>query len=430
MDAAAANATTGTGLRPAAPGERRRVVLAGAAGNVVEWFDWTVYALFAVYFSEQFFPSSNAVASLLATFAVFAVGFLARPLGSVLLGRISDTKGRKAALSASILIMAGTSFAIAVMPTHQQIGLAAGVILVILRLVQGLSLGGETAAVGAYLVESAPEGRRGRYGSVYPTTIMIGTVLGSLTGLALNAILTPAQMADFGWRIPFAIGGLLGVAGFFVRHGAHEPLDPDHGHDEAPIRRTLTEQKGAAAITFIQVGAAGLSFFGLVAGFPALAKSYGVGDDAAFEANTVGLLALVVLVPLLGILSDRVGRRPISAFGMFGLAAVAVPAVALLANGHAMAAQLLIVVPTAALQAVLMVSLIERFPTRLRGTGFGIVWAMAVALIGGTGPLIATWLESQGMAWAFPWYVAAWCVAGGVVAVLKRETAFAPLPLD
>lgn len=415
-------------VRVAAADERRRVVFAGAAGNTVEWFDWTVYALFAVYFAEQFFPSNNEFASLLATFAVFAVGFLARPLGSVLLGRVADRRGRKAALSASILLMAAASLGIAVMPTSATIGIAAAILLVLLRLLQGLSLGGETAAVGAYLVESSPADRRGRFGSVYPTTIMVGTVLGSLTGLILTSVLTTAQMQDFGWRIPFAIGGLMGLVGFVVRRGAHEPLNTDHGYEQAPIRRALREHPGDAWTVFLLVGAAGLSFFGLVAGFPALAKFYDVPSEAAFEANTFGLVVMAILVPLFGMWSDRIGRRPVMVFGMLGVAITAVPAIALLSGGNAMAGQLLIVVPEAAMQAVLMVALIERFPTSLRGTGFGAFWALSVAVVGGTAPLVSTALEARGWAWVFPWYVAIWCLAGGIAALRMRETAFSPLP--
>lgn len=417
-----------TAVRPAPQADRRRVVLAGAAGNTVEWYDWTVYALFAVYFSEQFFPSSNEFASLLATFTVFAVGFLARPLGSVLLGRVADRRGRKAALSASIIMMAAASLGIAILPTSATIGVAAALLLVVLRLVQGLSLGGETAAVGAYLVESAPAEQRGRFGSVYPTTIMVGTVLGSMTGLLLTALLTSAQMKDFGWRIPFIVGGLMGIVGFFVRRGAHEPLDTEHGYEEAPIRRSLREHRGAAAVVFVLVGAAGLSFFGLVAGFPTLAKFYGVAGEAAFEANTIGLALMAVLVPILGIFSDRIGRRPVLVFGMLGVAVAAVPAIMLLADGKAMLAQLLIVLPESAMQAVLMVALIERFPTSLRGTGFGVIWALAVAIVGGTAPLISTALEARGWASLFPWYVAVWCLAAGIAALRMRETAFEPLP--
>jgi MFS transporter, MHS family, alpha-ketoglutarate permease len=420
----------GIGHRIAPPEQQRRVIIAGGAGNVIEWFDWTVYALFAVYFTQAFFPSTDPLASLLATFSIFAVGFLARPAGSVVLGRIAERNGRKAALSASVLLMAAASIGIALLPTHAQIGASAAVLLTLLRLVQGLSLGGETAAVGAYLVESAPDVRRGRFGSVYPATIMIGSLLGSLTGLVLNLALSDAQMREWGWRVPFLIGGLLGIVGYFIRRGAHEPLDPEHGRDPAPIRRTFTEHTRSAVVVFVVVGAAGLSFFGLVAGFPALAKFYQVSDDEAFVANVLGLLLLAILVPVLGSLSDRIGRRPLGTAGMLGLAALVGPSVWLLSNDHAVLAQLLIVMPTAAMQAVLMVSMIERFPTRLRGSGFGIVWALGVALVGGTGPLISTWLQTQSLAWVFPWYVGAWCLAAGLLLLATRETAFGPLPRD
>lgn len=402
-------------------------MLAGSAGNVVEWFDWTVYAMFATYFSQQFFPSSNALTSLMATFAVFAVGFLARPVGSVVLGRISDRRGRKTALTWSLLIMAGATLAIACLPTYSQIGVAAAGLLVLLRLVQGLSLGGETAAVGAFLVESAPDGRRGRFAAVFPTTLMFGTVLGSLTGLLLNRLLDPAQMDAFGWRIAFGLGGLLGVVGFFLRRGAPEPLDLDGGFERAPVRRTLREHKRSTGVVFALVGAAGLAFFGVVAGFPSLAKIYGVPDVQAFRANTIGLVVLVAVIPVLAIWSDRIGRRPLLVFGMASMVVAAPVCIWALGEHQALLAQLVVVPSVAAVQSVAMVSMIERFPSQLRGTGFGLVWAFAIAVVGGTAPLISTALQSAGREWAFGWYIAAWSLVAAVVAVLGRESAFGPL---
>lgn len=406
----------------------RRAVLAGAIGNIVEWYDWTVYALFAIYFSGQFFPSDSPTAALLATFTVFAVGFLARPLGSVLLGRIADRRGRRAALTVSVVLMAAASLGIALAPTAAMIGIYAALLLVALRLVQGLSLGGETAAVGAYLTESAPQGRRGLFGSVYPTTIMVGTLLGSAVGLVLTELLTKEEMASYGWRIPFFLGGLLGLVGFFIRRGVHETLDIESGHEPKPLQRTFTLHRRTAAIVFVIVGAVSLSFFGLVSGFPVLAQAYGVSGETAFAANTAGLVALIVLIPVFGWLSDRVGRRRILTFGLMGMAVLTVPALLLLSTGHALAAQLLIVLPQAAAQAVLMVAMIERFPTRLRGTGFGICWATSVALVGGTAPMISTWLVGAGLIPVFGWYVALWCVVAAIVAIRLRETAFSPLP--
>lgn len=408
-------------------GPFRRIVLAGSAGNIVEWFDWTVYAMFATYFAQQFFPSTDPLASLMATFTVFAVGFFARPLGSVVLGRISDRRGRKAALTWSILIMAAATLAIALLPTYDRVGMWAPALLVVLRLVQGLSLGGETAAVGAFLVESAPDGRRGRFAAVFPTTVMAGTVLGSVAGLLLNRILTPDQMDDFGWRVPFAIGALLGLIGFLVRRGAPDPLDTSGGFERAPVRRTVKEHTGSSGVVFAMVGAAGVAFFGLVAGFPSLAKIYGVPDDQAFSANVTGLIVLVLVIPLVAAASDRIGRRPFLLFGMLWVVVTAPVALWQLVQQHALAAQLVIVPGVAAVQAVLMVAMIERFPMRLRGTGFGSVWAFAIALAGGTAPLISTALQSGGREWAFGWYVAAWAAAAAVVAWRSRETAFTAL---
>lgn len=415
------------GFAPAPVGQRRRVIIAGGAGTLLEWFDWSVFVLFATYFAANFFPSSSELTSLLATFSVFAVGFLARPIGGVLLGRISDRQGRKAALSTSVIVMAMASLGIAALPTYAQIGVLAAVFLTALRLIQGFSLGGETAAVGAYLVESAPMGHRGRFGAVYPFSVMLGTLLGSITGLVLTLNLSEVQMQSWGWRIPFVIGGGLGLLGYLIRRGAFEPLAPDQICDPSPIRRTFTSQMRTTVVVLLVVGATGLSFFGLIAGFPALAKFYGVTSDDAFAANTTALFLMAVLVPVVGVLSDRWGRKPFAAGGLIGLAILVVPAVWLLSQGHAMYSQVLIVLPMVAVQAVLLVSMIERFPTNLRGSGFGLVWALGVALVGGTGPLISTWLQTRGWAWAFPWYVAAWCGAAGLIVLAMREGAFRKL---
>ncbi len=407
---------------------RRRAVLAGAVGNIVEWYDWTIYALFAVYFSEQIFPNSNPTASLLAALAVFAVGFVARPVGSVLLGRICDRVGRRAALSTTVTIMAITSLGIALVPTAASIGIWAAVILLALRIIQGLSLGGETSAVGAFLAESAPANRRGIFTSVYATTIMIGTLLGAAVGLLLTTVMTDAELSAFGWRIPFLIGGVLGIVGFFIRRGTRETLDRSVGHDPKPVRTVLAKHRASAAVTFVIVGAASLSFFGLISGFPALAKASGHSAQVAFEANTLALIGLVVLIPIFGWCSDRIGRRRLLILGFAGLALTCVPALMLLASGQVLAGQLIIVIPEAAVQAVLIGSLLERFPSRLRGSGFGLCFAFAVAVFGGTGPMISTWLVGNGSLVWFGVYVAVTCAVAAVVAVKMRETAFESLP--
>ncbi|MGA9146632.1 MAG: MFS transporter [Candidatus Nanopelagicales bacterium] len=406
---------------------RRRALIAGAAGNVVEWYDWTIYALFAIYFSEQFFPNSNPTASLLATFTVFAVGFLARPLGSVLLGRVCDRVGRSAALSVSVMLMAASSLGIAFLPTTASIGIAAAFLLVFLRLVQGLSLGGESAAVGAYLAESAPARRRGLFTSVYPTTIMLGTLMGAMVGVALTTFLSSQQLTSFGWRIPFVIGGVLGIVGFIIRRKSHETLDKTATPEPRPVRTVMKQHRSSIWVTFIIVGSAGLAFFGLVAGFPALAKASGQSGQLAFEANTLALGLLVVLVPISAWVSDRVGRRTVLIVGYVGLAIASIACMGLLASGSVVAAQLVLVVPTAMVQSVLMVTLIERFPSKLRGTGFGLCFAVSVALVGGTAPMLSTWLLGMGLLPVFGIYVAAMCLLAAATAYKIKESAFLPL---
>ncbi len=406
---------------------RRRAVVAAAIGNVVEWYDWTIYALFAVYFAEQFFPSSNELASLLATFTVFAVGFIARPVGSIFLGRVSDRLGRRAALSTSVLLMAAASLGIAVVPTAESIGIGAAIILLALRLIQGFSLGGETSAVGSFLAETAPRTKRGFFTSTYSATIMIGTLIGSLVGLTMTTLLPHEAMLSFGWRIPFLIGGLLGIIGFFIRRGTHETLDLSKAPDPHPIRTIATTHRRSAGVTFALVAGAGVSFFGLIAGFPALAKVYGISSTEAFAANVLGLVVLIILIPVFARLSDRIGRRKVMTIGMLGMALTAIPSVWLLSQGYPIAGQLLIAIPAAAAQSVLMISLVERFPSALRGSGYGFFFATTIALVGGTAPMISTALAANGLLMLFPAYIAMFCAIGGVVAWRMRETAFEPL---
>ena len=404
----------------------RRAAAAAAVGNIVEWYDWTVYAIFALYFSSRFFPGDNPTAALISTFAVFAIGFIARPLGSVTLGRITDRMGRKAALTTTVVIVALASTLIGLAPTADSVGTWAAVWLVAMRAAQGLALGAESSAIGAFLLESAPTHRRGVMVSVYSATIAVGTLLGSTIGFVLTSILTTQEMQDFGWRIPFIIGGVLGLAALIVRRHAHETLPSDHSPDPHPVRTLLREHRRLVRVTLIVAGAYALPFFVLITGFPAIVELLGASPGSAFGASIVGLSLMAILTPLFGALGDRIGRRPLLMVGFISMAALALPGIALLwdpsATWRVYTAQVLAVIPISMLAGSVLVSLLEQYPTALRGSGFGFFWAIAMAAFGGTGPMIATTLAQRGITFIMTAYFLAMFIAAAVLVSRSRET--------
>lgn len=412
-------------------GQARRAVLAASVGNIVEWYDWSVYAIFAYLLSSRFFPADDPASALISTFVIFAVGFIARPVGSVTLGRITDRMGRKAALTTTIAIIAIASGLIGLAPTADRIGTWAAVWLVAMRLAQGLALGAESSAVGAFLAESAPDGRRGAAVSVYGATIGAGTLLGSIVAFLPTLTLTPAQVEDFGWRIPFLLGAALGLVALLVRRHAVETLTNEHEPERTPVRTMLRQHRRLAFLTIALGAGLALPFFVLVIAFPAIVELLGAAPEVAFGASIVGLALLSVLTAAFGALSDRVGRRPVLVSGLVAMAVLCVPGVALLWDPsdawRVYLAQVLAVVPIAAINGTTFVSLIERYPTALRGSGLGFLWALSMAVFGGTGPFIATALAHRGITFVMTAYFLAVLGVAAVAAWRMRETAFGPL---
>ena len=417
------------GLNPPLP-SRRRAAFAASVGNVIEWYDWSIYALFAFAFAGQFFPKDNEAVALVSTFAVFAIGFLARPLGSITLGRLTDRMGRRTTLTLTVSIMAVASVLIAAAPTAGAIGAWAAIWLVVLRFVQGLALGAETGAIGAFLVESARGKRRGLMVSTYAATGSLGTLVGSAVALLLAAILSDAQMAAFGWRIPFVIGGLLGLFAIYVRRNTTETLPASHIAEPRPLRNIWHTRQVLLWQTVILGGAQALTFFTLLTGFPALVQLLGASDTTAHGANTVGLVAMVVGVPMFGMLSDRVGRRPVLVGAFVGMAVVTLPITWLLLDAttewKVYLAQILVIAPLAAMAGATLVSLLERYPMALRGVGFGFLWALAMAAFGGTGPMLATWLIGLGNKYVLSTYFIVVMLVAAALALRMQESAFDP----
>ena len=408
-----------------APISRLRSILSGSIGNLVEWYDWYAYSAFALYFAPVFFPNGDTTAKLLNTAAIFAVGFLMRPLGAWLLGVYADRHGRRAALLLSVQLMAGGSLLIALTPGYGRIGVAAPALLLLARLVQGISVGGEYGTSATYLSEMAGSQHRGFWSSFQYLTLMGGQLLALLVQLSLQQVLTPAQLGEWGWRVPFVIGALAALGALYLRThmgetqafeqhrldaaaGAAEPSRP---HRSGQMRLLMQHPRAVLTVVGLTVGGT-LAFYT----FTTYAQKFLV-NTSGFSKEQATLISFGVMVvallfqPLLGAVSDRVGRRPVLL--MFGVGATlgTVPLLRLLAQTHdawvaagLLIAALFVVSGYTSISAVVKA---ELFPTGIRALGVGLPFALTVAIFGGTAEYVALYAKDQGVEEWFYWYVTA-----------------------
>jgi MFS transporter, MHS family, proline/betaine transporter len=385
----------------AAASDARGVVGSGIVGNILEWYDFALYGYFAPVIAPLFFPSADPLTSMVSAFAVFAIGFLARPLGGVLYGRIGDRAGRRTMLIASVALMGAPTFLIGLLPTYATAGLLAPVLLVLLRLVQGVSAGGEFTGSIAFLVEHAPKARQGLYGSLANFGAVIGGLLGAGAGWLTTDFLSLEALQSWGWRIPFLSGLLVSLAGLWTRlrvadSPAFVALKVQDGLLRSPVRTALREHSAGIATVFglnwaVSAGYY-ITFVWLVTGmteFAHLSLHEAVGIGAA------GLALAAVATPLAGHLSDRLGRRTLLVVVSLATAAGAVPLLLLALAGGALAAllaQLALALLVAGYLGTLPAVFAAQFPPRLRCSGLALGYNAAVGLFGGTAPLIATFL--------------------------------------
>lgn len=409
-------------------GHRMRDLIAVNAGNSLEWYDWTIYTIFVAYFAGQFFPSDDRTASLLAALAVFAVGFVTRPIGGWVFGRYADRRGRKVSLTLAMTITAIGSLTIAVAPTYGVIGVWASLLLLVVRLVQGLAHGGEMGTSVTYLVERAPSNRRALWGSTSWVSVFIGTILATLTGLLVNGVLSETQVGAWGWRIPFAIGGVLGLYALWLRRQIQETASAEVVASPPPSGSLWSRLRPhlGGVLTVMGLSAGGsIMFYTWVIYTPSYAENaQGQDPMSALGAALLAQVVFLIALPLLGRVADAVGRKPLVLVFSVGFILLMFPLDGLVDGSFlglflAMTAALLLL---ACLFAVNGAVWAEVFPTSVRAAGVAAPLSLATAVFGGTAPYLSTLFTSHGQRDLFLWYLVAVVGLTLITGLLTKET--------
>ncbi|GAB3058807.1 MFS transporter [Sediminivirga luteola] len=385
--------------RESLPQGAKRAVFASSFGNLMESYDNLVYGYLAVYIGQLFFPTTNETASLLATFATFAVGFVARPLGTLIFGHLGDKFGRKLALLLSVIGMAAVTVMIGLLPTYQTIGVLAPILLVLLRMCQGIAVAGEWSGSAAVLVEYAPSHRRGFFGSFNQVSTAGGFLLASGVVTGLTTILDDEQMLAWGWRIPFLLGALTGIAAIVLRYGMKDTpaFREEKAKDnvvKAPLTVAIKTQFPAIVRGFGFTVVWTVAYFFFLTYVPTfLSSTVGVDPGFARFSNFIVLIYFMLLIAPFGLLSDRIGRKPLLLVGSGGFLLLSFPALYLMTTGsHALilVAQFVIATILAAFSGAGIAALSEFFPTNVRYSALGIGYNFSVMAFGGTAPFIGT----------------------------------------
>ena len=419
-------------LAPPTQRQRLKAIIGGSTGNLVEWYDWYAYAAFTLYFAPHFFPSEDRTAQLLSAAGIFAVGFLMRPIGAWLMGVYADRHGRKSGLTLSVALMCAGSLLIGVTPGYETIGVAAPLLLVLARLMQGLSIGGEYGASATYLSEMAGKSRRGFYSSFQYVTLIAGQLVAICVLLLLQATLSEAQLDAWGWWIPFFIGGALAIVVFWLRRGLSETQSFAVAKAEGAPRSGFVElvtRHPRETLTVMLLTAGGTIAFYAYSIYMQkfLVNTSGLSRETASQINAVTLFLFMLLQPVAGALSDRIGRKPLMVgFGVLGMF-LTYPIFATLAEtrnplvaGLLVMAGLVIVTGYTSINAVVKA---ELFPAHIRALGVALPYALANTLFGGTAELVALWFKQAGHEEAFYVYVTVMIAISLTVYVRMRDTA-------
>lgn len=399
-------------------------------GNILEWYDFVVYGFVVVYIAKNFFPSTNETAGLLATFAAFGAGFFARPLGAIFFGRIADVKGRRFVLLFAMFLMAGASVLIGLSPTYATIGLAAPAVILLARLAQGLSAGAEFGGAAAYLIEWAPESKRGLYASFHQVGTYGGLLMGVATVAITSSILTSAQMEAWGWRIPFLLGGLLAVVALYMRRNVEETPKFKTQHQVAAQQPAKSETSSLiGALQSVGVVALwSVTSFAVMVYMTTYTQRYGgLSPQQALWSTSISTMVGVFLIPVFGAISDKLGRRPVFGAGAIAFILVPIPFYGVITSAPGfqtiLLLQIVMSILTAMIAGVGPAIISELFPTERRATMVGISSAIAVTVFGGFAPFISTLLiDKTGSPTAPAYYVVAVAIFTAATVLSLRET--------
>lgn len=393
-----------------------RATIAGVIGNVLEWYDFAIFGYFAPVIGANFFPNNSQAGSLLSAYAVFATAYFVRPVGGVLFGYLGDRKGRKTALLWSVLLMAVPTTLIGTLPTALSIGSAATASLVVLRLMQGLSVGGEYVGSIAYVTELAPHNRRGFFGSLTPCASTAGVAMGSLVAFFIHDRLDAPAMQAWGWRLPFLAGFVIGGVALWMRQGLPETPDFEEVRQsgaivENPVVDVIMAMPTRILHVLALVMFSGGGFYMLFVWFPTfLTQLVNPPIPHAFAVNTISMLVLTVLIPLSGTLSDGIGRTPLLIATSAAAALLAYPLIVLAKHGSfgcALAAQLVFAALLAGYSGPIAATMVEMFPARTRFCGIAVSYNLSLSVFGGTAPFVSTYLIMHtGNIAAAAWYLA------------------------
>jgi MFS transporter, MHS family, proline/betaine transporter len=416
---------------------QRKARLAGIIGNVVEWYDFALYGYLAAIIGRLFFPGEDPTASLLASYGVFAAGFVMRPLGATVFGWLGDTVGRGRTMLISVVMMAFPTVALGLLPDYQSIGIAAPVLLVVIRMIQGLSVGGEFSSSVTYMVETAPEEARGRAGSWANVGSMTGMLLGSAAAAAVTTFFPPEILDTWGWRLPFLVGGVIGLAAILIRRDL--PRSPHFQSHEAgtpsrsPFQQLWTQNRATAIQAFLFAASYGMVFYLVMVYLPGwLSREGGADESLALQINSALTLGIIPLMVLFAWIGDRWIRRTHLIAAAFAVMAILAYPLGLYMIGQSISAM---IVGQAALVLLLAVPLgsapatfVELFPSSDRLTGYSISFNLGVGVVGGATPALATWMiVATGHPLAPAWLLIAAAVVATLTLLWMKDRSREPL---